>query len=114
MSDAETAPAPSADLDFDSLLAPSASAPRAAAPAATPSVGATAAPQLAARPAHEEQPTWHDFVDNWSLYRDPVLCGVTAGAVLGVLGVFVVLRRAVFVTAAGKLRRVESEGAAPR
>jgi zinc transport system permease protein len=52
------------------------------------------------RAAHEEQPTWHDFAASWDLYRDPVACGVVAGAVLGMLGVFVVLRRAVFVTAA--------------
>ncbi len=99
MADPAAAPAPSGELDFDALLAPSATAPQAAVP--TANAGETAAPTaLAARPAHEEQPTWHDFVDNWTLYREPVLCGVTAGAVLGVLGVFVVLRRAVFVTAA--------------
>jgi zinc transport system permease protein len=50
--------------------------------------------------AHEEQPTFHDFVESWTLYRDPVVCGVVSGGVLGLLGVFVVLRRAVFVTAA--------------
>lgn len=96
MSEASVAPTPSGDFDFDSLLTPSARATPAPAPSATAVVG----PALTPRVAHEEQPTWHDFVDNWSLYRDPVLCGVTAGAVLGVLGVFVVLRRAVFVTAA--------------
>ncbi len=97
-----TAPAASGDFDFDSLLAPSPSPSVSGAPVAAPSasgmVGAPSAP--AVRPGHEEQPTWHDFVDSWALYRDPVVCGVVAGAVLGVLGVFVVLRRAVFVTAA--------------
>jgi zinc transport system permease protein len=50
----------------------------------------------------EKRPTWTEFHEGWSmgLYRDPVLCGVFAGVVLGVLGVFVVLRRAIFVTAA--------------
>ena len=99
---AEPSPASSADLDFDSLLAPSApgSAQAGGVPAplaSAPSAVALAEPQ---RRAHEEQPTWHDFTSSWDLYRDPVLCGVVAGAVLGMLGVFVVLRRAVFVTAA--------------
>jgi zinc transport system permease protein len=99
MAEPTGAPAASGDLDFDALLAPTAT-PSAAASA--PATG-TAAPTLtapAARPAHEEQPTWHDFEASWALYRDPVECGVVAGAVLGMLGVFVVLRRAVFVTAA--------------
>jgi zinc transport system permease protein len=101
MAKATAAPAASGDLDFDALLAPSASTPAGSAP-----VPGTAAPTQAAqvalspRPAHEEHPTWHDFAANWDLYRDPVVCGVVAGAVLGMLGVFVVLRRAVFVTAA--------------
>jgi len=95
-------PAPSEDLDFDSLLAPSSSPTAPPAPVAAPSasslVGSPAS--AAVRAGHEEQPTWRDFVDSWALYRDPVVCGVVAGAVLGMLGVFVVLRRAVFVTAA--------------
>lgn len=47
-------------------------------------------------------PDWAEFVAGWELgiYRDPILCGVIAGLVLGYLGVFVVLRRMVFVTAA--------------
>ncbi|HEY6556194.1 MAG TPA: metal ABC transporter permease [Polyangiaceae bacterium] len=51
---------------------------------------------------HVAMPTWDEFVAGWDLglYQDPILCGVLAGLVLGVLGVFVVLRRAVFVTAA--------------
>src|SRR5688572_13449437 len=49
----------------------------------------------------DSQPTWTNFVAGWDLgiYRDPVLCAAFAGLVLGALGVFVVLRRAVFVTA---------------
>jgi zinc transport system permease protein len=56
--------------------------------------------------AHELQeqagPSWADFAQGWDrgIYRDPVLCGGLAGLVLGLLGVFIVLRRAVFVTAA--------------
>jgi zinc transport system permease protein len=47
-------------------------------------------------------PTWEDFAAGWELgiYGDPVFCGVVAGLGLGYLGVFVVLRRMVFVTAA--------------
>ncbi len=101
---AETAaPAASGDFDFDALLAPSVSSPAGAAPRqspATASRAAATAPAVAAHVAHEEKPTWHDFASNWDLYRDPVICGVVAGAVLGMLGVFVVLRRAVFVAAA--------------
>lgn len=49
----------------------------------------------------EPTPTWADFVAGWQLgiYRDPTLCALLAGLSLAVLGVFVVLRRAVFVTA---------------
>jgi zinc transport system permease protein len=47
-----------------------------------------------------DAPTWADFVGALSLFRDPILCGVVAGAVLGYLGVFIVLWRMVFVTAA--------------
>jgi zinc transport system permease protein len=46
------------------------------------------------------QTSLSQFIDNWGLYGDPVLCGVLAGVGLGGLGIFVVLRRAVFVTAA--------------
>lgn len=47
-------------------------------------------------------PNWQEFVAGWQLdiYRDPIYCGVLAGVLLGYLGVFVVLRRMVFVTAA--------------
>jgi zinc transport system permease protein len=42
----------------------------------------------------------HDFFEAWELFRDPVLAGVIAGATLGYLGVYIVLRRMVFVSAA--------------
>lgn len=47
-------------------------------------------------------PSWEDFVAGWELglYSDPVICGVVVGLVLGYLGVFVVLKRMVFITAA--------------
>jgi zinc transport system permease protein len=44
--------------------------------------------------------SWETFVAGWELFRDPLLCAAAAGAVLGFLGVYVVLRRMVFVTAA--------------
>jgi zinc transport system permease protein len=43
--------------------------------------------------------TWRAFLGAWDLFRDPLLCALVAGAVLGFLGVFVVLRRMVFVSA---------------
>jgi zinc transport system permease protein len=48
------------------------------------------------------RPSVDDFMLGWNqgIYQDPVYCGILAGLALGVLGVFVVLRRAVFVTAA--------------
>jgi zinc transport system permease protein len=47
-------------------------------------------------------PTVQEFISGWQLdiYRDPIYCGVLAGLLLGYLGVFVALRRMVFVTAA--------------
>ena len=44
--------------------------------------------------------SWSAFWDGWELFRDPILCGAAAGLVLGFLGVYVVLRRMVFVSAA--------------
>jgi zinc transport system permease protein len=63
---------------------------------------AEGAPDIDTAGLQPPMPSWADFVSGWELgiYRDPVLCGVAAGGVLGLLGVFVVLRRAVFVTAA--------------
>ncbi len=49
---------------------------------------------------HGDAPTWQMFIDGWELFRDPILCALGAGAVLGFLGVYVVLRRMVFVSAA--------------
>jgi zinc transport system permease protein len=48
------------------------------------------------------EPTWLELVQGWQLgiYRDPIWCGLVAGLALGYLGVFVVLRRMVFITAA--------------
>jgi len=40
-----------------------------------------------------------DFFAAWELFRDPTLTGTFAGAMLGVLGVYVVLRRMVFLAA---------------
>ena len=45
-------------------------------------------------------PTWHEFLDGWELFRDAVYAGGVAGATLGFLSVYVVLRRMVFVSAA--------------
>lgn len=45
-------------------------------------------------------PSLTDFIAGWELFRDPILCGLVAGAALGLLGVFIVLRRMVFISAA--------------
>src|SRR5258708_18250403 len=45
-------------------------------------------------------PTLDDFFAAWDLFRDPVLAAMIAGATLGYLGVYIVLRRMVFVSAA--------------
>lgn len=45
-------------------------------------------------------PTWAEFIDGWELFREAVLAGAAAGAVLGFLSVYIVLRRMVFVSAA--------------
>ena len=47
-----------------------------------------------------DEPTWATFLASLELFRDAILCGAAAGAVLGYLGVLIVLRRMVFVTAA--------------
>jgi zinc transport system permease protein len=48
------------------------------------------------------QPSWAEFVAGWQLgiYSDAIYTGMFAGMVLGYLGVYVVLRRMVFITAA--------------
>jgi zinc transport system permease protein len=43
---------------------------------------------------------WADFWGGWDLFRDAILCGAAAGLVLGFIGIYVVLRRMVFVSAA--------------
>ncbi len=48
----------------------------------------------------ENAPTLAGFIDAWTLFRDPIICAVIAGGVLGFLGVYVVLRRMVFVSVA--------------
>ncbi len=48
----------------------------------------------------ESAATLGQFFDAWDLFRDPALAGVLAGALLGFLGVFVVARRMVFLSAA--------------
>lgn len=45
-------------------------------------------------------PTLRGFVEAWDLFGDPTVTGMLAGALLGYLGVFIVLRRMVFVSAA--------------
>jgi zinc transport system permease protein len=93
------APRAAQGLDaFDALLKDSNTA---AAPAPSRSDATAQPPVLRTElgTAAVEQSSIADFVSGWSLYRDPILCAVLAGAALGGLGVFVVLRRAVFVTA---------------
>jgi zinc transport system permease protein len=43
---------------------------------------------------------WEQFQASFELFRDPILCALIAGGVLGFLSVYVVLRRMVFVSAA--------------
>lgn len=47
-----------------------------------------------------ENTSWAQFWDAYELFRDPMLCALIAGSVLGFLSVYVVLRRMVFVSAA--------------
>jgi zinc transport system permease protein len=47
-----------------------------------------------------EPPTLAEFFAAWDLFRDPVFAAMIAGATLGYLGIYVVLRRMVFVSAA--------------
>lgn len=102
--------------DFDSLLTelPQSEAPNALAPTtdSQPHVALARPHRATGAPEHadtvsastlqtaEASPDLQDFVDNWDLYADPVLTGTFAGLALGFAGVFIVLRRAVFVTAA--------------
>jgi zinc transport system permease protein len=47
-----------------------------------------------------EIPSWSELVAALPLFRDAIICGAFAGVTLGYLGVFILLRRMVFVTAA--------------
>ena|SRR5688572_10488239 len=47
-----------------------------------------------------EETTFGLFFEAWELFQFPALTGTIAGALLGYLGVYVVLRRLVFLTAA--------------
>lgn len=44
-------------------------------------------------------PSWADFVDAFEIFRDPLICAGVGGLALGFLGVYVLLRRMVFVGA---------------
>ncbi len=87
-----------ADLSPEDLQLPAAGSPSATARADRAAHDAIAAHEL----QEQAGPSWHDFAQGWQrgIYQDPVWCGAVAGLVLGFLGVFIVLRRAVFVTAA--------------
>jgi zinc transport system permease protein len=70
----------------------------------TPTADTTADP-TSANPTPEPPPSdveegSPNTISAWDLYRDPILCGLFAGAALGLLGVYVVSRRIVFVSAA--------------
>lgn len=43
---------------------------------------------------------WHEFLASREIWREPLLASLVAGALCGFLGVYVVLRRTVFVSAA--------------
>jgi zinc transport system permease protein len=105
--DAGSEPSTTSD-EFDAILAAPAVAPAPAASAKAHAVVPTsdsATGALGARRAElavdsHASAGLAEFSANWAIYRDPVLSGVLAGAGLAALGVFVVLRRAVFMTAA--------------
>jgi zinc transport system permease protein len=87
MADAPHAPPPGAGSDELAEIAAALEDP-AAAPAAP--IGAPA----------DGGPSWGDLADGWELFADAVYAAGIAGAVLGFLSVYVVLRRMVFVSAA--------------
>jgi zinc transport system permease protein len=51
-------------------------------------------------PTSVDPSKWEQFLASFDLFRDPILCSLIAGGVLGFLSVYVVLRRMVFVSAA--------------
>jgi len=52
--------------------------------------------------------TFAEFINSYFLWRDPMIVGAVTGAVCGFLGVYVVLRRIIFVSAA--LTQISSFG----
>ena len=50
--------------------------------------------------AAQATPSWAEFIEGLEIFADPMLCGAAAGLVLGLVGVYIVLRRMVFVSAA--------------
>jgi zinc transport system permease protein len=86
--------------DFDDILTTSAGSGATLQASARPAAAPTSSSSAELHSAHLAAPTLSEFTQSWDLYRDPVLAGIFAGLVLGLAGVFVVLRRAVFVTAA--------------
>ncbi len=48
----------------------------------------------------EEPRTFENFLESWEYYATGIYVGLAAGAMLGMLGVYVVLRRLVFLSAA--------------
>src|SRR5207253_1289320 len=50
--------------------------------------------------AAAQDASFSQFLEAWDLFRDPVITGMLAGLLLGFLGVYIVLRRMVFVSAA--------------
>ncbi len=52
----------------------------------------------------------HEFINSYFLWRDPMIVGAVAGAACGFLGVYVVLRRIIFVSAT--LTQISSFGVA--
>ena len=108
MADAGQAGAPGLtaadEAAFDELLVGTGGNAAVGAPAPVPAPAEHSVPHVADHSphGHETPPAWDEFTAGWDLglYQDAVTCAVFAGLVLGVLGVFIVLRRAVFVTAA--------------
>lgn len=49
---------------------------------------------------NDDGPTLALFLESWELFQDPILASTVAGATMGFLGVYVVLRRMVFLSAA--------------
>src|SRR3954466_6081447 len=65
----------------------------------TPRSGGSSAPWRCTMEPEASVSSWSSFIGAWDIFRNPLLCALVAGAVLGFLGVFVVLRRMVFVSA---------------